>query len=96
MHANTGNSPALTLTVADLANLFHVSADRFRQMRPKLEAKGFPSRIPGAGARWSAPAVHHWIRSNAGTYAPLTDGAVPDAADPIASAQAQLEERYAA
>lgn len=97
MHTSTGNSPALTMTVDELADVFRVSVDRFRQIRPKLEAAGFPSRIPGAGARWSGPAVRHWIASNAGTYAPMSDAAeTADPKDAITIAQANLESRYGA
>ena len=37
--------------------------DYFYRVRPKLEAAGFPSKLPGVAA-WSRAAVERWIDGN--------------------------------
>lgn len=51
----------LTITPADLAALLgYRSANAFLTARRKLEAKGFPSRLPGGN--YYLPAVRDWMR----------------------------------
>ena len=63
--------------------------------RKRLAEAGFPGHVPGMQARWSRPAVDHWIATNGGTYQPLMQAA-DDEASHIARATAALEDRYAA
>jgi hypothetical protein len=54
----------LTYTFADLKALFRFSTDAaMRRALQRLEAEGFPRRLPCAGARWSQPAVDRWLQT---------------------------------
>lgn len=61
--------------------------------RKRLAEAGFPGHVPGMQARWSRPAVDHWISTNGNTYAPLMQ-ATDDEAAAVAGAAAALEHRY--
>lgn len=58
------------LSAADVAVLLRrKSVAGFHQARTRLEAKGFPKKLPGING-WSRAAVMHWINTNGGTYEP--------------------------
>lgn len=87
-------APALIYTLDEICRALGMSADTFRRLRPQLEAKGFPKRLPALGARWSRVAVDAWI---ADPVAPRSAGRPTRAAQAeavITQAQAQLEARY--
>lgn len=53
----------LTLSAGEVAYTLGLASDYFRSIRRKLEAKGFPAKLPGMG-KWSRPAVEAWIARN--------------------------------
>lgn len=77
------------LTAGQVAFLLRCSEDTFRNKRRRLEAAGFPRKLPGC-ARWSRAAVLRWIETNGETYLPADLDGRPDA--PGLNA---LEARYA-
>lgn len=53
---------APAMTAEEVAAALQYSAKHFNEIRQKLEATGFPRRMPGT-ARWSRRAVMDWIHS---------------------------------
>lgn len=51
----------LVFTKQELAEALQMSVSRFDELRPGLEAVGFPRPVPGLGARWSIVKVNAWI-----------------------------------
>lgn len=49
------------LTKAELAKSLGKSVRRFDELRPGLEAQGFPKPVPGLGACWSILQVSQWV-----------------------------------
>lgn len=85
--------PPLTMTLAELAAVFHRTVDSFRNLRPRLERAGFPRRIPGTNL-WSRAAVEAWL-AGAGTGGQPAGPDVP-APDALAAAREALERIYGA
>lgn len=90
----------LVFNKAELVEALKLSARRFDEMRPALEALGFPRPVPGMGARWSVMAVQSWI--NRGAVLPASplagveqgDGADAALSTPVLSMQRHLEAKY--
>lgn len=58
---STNTSSEYTFSLDEIAAIFRrKDANSFRELRPKLEAAGFPTRIPGTNL-WSKPAVDLWF-----------------------------------
>ncbi len=56
--------PVMTYSLEEVAGLFRRNKDTFRELRPRLEANGFPLRLPGTRL-WSRPAVDRWFVTDA-------------------------------
>lgn len=85
----------LTYTMAQVERRLGLTPGQFGHSgrRKRLADAGFPARLPGTSL-WSAPAVDHWIATNANTYLPLMQQA-DDERGALARATAALEDRYA-
>ena len=55
------DAAALTFDTAGVATALGLTPGYFRTIRSRLEARGFPRRLPGLGQRWSRRAVTEWI-----------------------------------
>jgi hypothetical protein len=73
---------------------------------PRLVRLGFPTRVPGLGARWSVAAVEAWINSHHATLQPVqalpcdapahaTDAGTPPLPASVFQIQQHLEQRIA-
>lgn len=67
------------------------SAQAFLRDKPRLEAAGFPRKLPGMNL-WSGPAIMRWLETNGDTSVPAGEG---DGAGALASAARALEQEYA-
>lgn len=93
------SAPAPTVTLAELAAMFHRTPETTSRHVRRLE--GFPPALPGAKPKlWSRHQVEAWFRDPANAAAsPLPAN---DAGDPafspenVAAAQARLAQRYGA
>jgi hypothetical protein len=83
-----------TLNAAGVAGLLGLREDYFRSIRRKLEAGGFPPKLPGIN-KWSRFAVRQWIRTNGATHRP-TERLEATAGNSLAALSIQLEKEYAA
>lgn len=81
----------VTYTIDDLAQRLRCSRKTVYTRLPKMEQAGFPRRLPGCGALWSAAAVDAWINN----AAPAAPPGAPAACDPVSAAAAELEAVYA-
>jgi hypothetical protein len=97
----------LVFTKAEVAAALGKSARRFDELRPQLEALGFPRPIPGLGASWSVLQVQQWVDGAAKFPAPASsleaataDGSTacdvgPSVCSPnVVEIQQHLEARY--
>lgn len=66
------------------------SAQAFLRDRPRLEAAGFPKKLPGMNL-WSGAAIMRWLETNGATSQPADDAA----AGALAGAARALEQEYA-
>lgn len=66
----------LVFTKEEVASALGKSSRRFDELRPALEADGFPKPVPGLGACWSILQVSQWVNRNT-------------AADPLPSLSAE-------
>ena len=80
-----------TYTVDDLAQRLRCSRKTVYSRLPKMEQAGFPRRLPGCGALWSAAAVDAWMMNPTAAELP----GAPVACDPVSTAAAELEAVYA-
>lgn len=55
----------LVFTKEEVAAALGKSARRFDELRPALEAQGFPRPVPGLGACWSILQVSQWVNGTA-------------------------------
>lgn len=98
---------SLSMSLAEVAAIFRRTPDTFRELRPRLEAAGFPRKLPGTHL-WSRPAVEAWFASDAGRgragRGRAGGGAAPDTGsdagpdperDALALAARLLDDRYA-
>lgn len=58
--AREGDTAPPTMTLEDVCAVLQYSQRRFGEIRPQLEAAGFPRKLPGT-ARWPRKAVINWI-----------------------------------
>lgn len=80
-----------TLSAAEVARLLRRrSSQAFLRDRPRLEAAGFPKKLPGMNL-WSGPAIMRWLETNGLTAQPAADAT----AGAIAEASRALEQEYA-
>lgn len=78
------------MSAAEVARLLRRrSVNAFLSDRRRLEAAGFPRKLPGTNL-WSGPAILRWLETNGETCKPPD----PDASA-IAAATAALEREYA-
>jgi len=78
--------PKPVLNAGEVARLLgYASAESFLNARRRLEAAGFPARLPGM-RDWSWAAIARWLATNGETY-------LPDNPEPAATGS--LERRYA-
>lgn len=96
----------LVFTKKEVAAALGKSARRFDELRPALEAMGFPRPVPGLGACWSILQVSQWINAPHVIPAPASSpeavtvggGASVELASPSAAnvldIQKHLEARY--
>lgn len=67
------HEPRPVLKAIELAELLGWRTEQsFHTARPKLEAAGFPRKLPGING-WSRACVMRWIETNGETYRPAGD-----------------------
>ena len=91
----------LIFTVDELAAALRLSPRRFYELKPQLEAAGFPRPVPGLGARWSVAAVMAYVNGSSDVAAALPAapaGAGGEGAEtppaPVIDMRRRLENRY--
>lgn len=88
----------LTYTREQVAATLGITLQQFdkHERRRKLEAAGFPPKLPGC-PNWSRHAVDHWIKTGGLQYPPLLETMTDDAGEAagIATATSHLEDKYA-
>lgn len=87
--SNPHLSPPPVLDLNAVAALLQLTPDRFRNIRRRLEAAGFPKSLPILTGRWSHDQVMQWIATNG---APDQPTAATSSA--IEAAARRLDERY--
>ena len=78
------------MTSADVARALTRSRDWFYRNRKKLEANGFPKRVPGQGNRWHPGAVAAYLARVAGRPV-ARSGDTELAAEDVAAWQKHLD-----
>ncbi|WP_057464491.1 hypothetical protein [Pseudovibrio sp. POLY-S9] len=83
-----------TYNRSELCEALGLSENNFDRLRKKLEAEGFPTRLPGM-ARWSRPAVHAWIAANGDALLMRQILVGPEPETPNIEPSASLLQKYA-
>lgn len=90
------SATAPTLTEDGVAAALQIPVMSFRKRRKRLEASGFPHRLPDLPQRWSTRQVHAWINGETTKILGLDQPQLVSviAADPAAEDRAYLERAY--